>query len=459
MLNVQARPTQERSFLGHPRGLTVLFSTEIWMSFAQYGLQSILVLALSMSILRNGGAQQVLGLPPLEHSLGLGASATPQAGAALIAGLFGGLIYAAPIVGGVVADRFLGHRPSIIIGLLGVFCGMLLLTMRPLLLVGLLLFVMGVGLAGTTKAQLGELYTTEDPRRSNGFQLYNLAPAIAVLFAPIVCGTLGESFSWSLGFLAASAGALLAFLTYVTFNRAIRPASETGAPVSDDKPAGRLADLTRRDWLMVLGLVLLLPVLALDSVGNMEIFDGYLLWAKQHYDLRWFGHQMPVSWLLSADAFISMGATTLSIVTWTYLERRGRPVPDMVKIAIGTALCALATLLLAAAPTGRVGLGWGLAFHIINDIGNTNTYMVSMALYSRLAPAPLRATITNACALQIFLANMVVAQLASRLGTLGPTRFWMLHTILIAFAAVVLTGIIVAGRVLRTRHPVAGLAA
>ncbi|MCQ8278213.1 MFS transporter [Acetobacteraceae bacterium KSS8] len=453
-----AQPSQERSFLGHPRGVSVLFTTECFGSFGQYGVQSILVLAMSMSILRNGGAQHVLGLPMIERWLGLGASATPQAGAALITGLFGGLIYAAPIVGGVVADRVLGHRPSIIIGLFGVFCGMLLLTMRPLLLIGLLLIVAGGGLAGTTKAQLGELYTTGDPRRSNGFQLYSLAPSIAVVFAPIVCGTLGEDHSWSLGFLAASAGALLAFLTYVIFNRAIRPASDADVQASDAKPAGRLADLSRRDWLMVLGLVLLLPVLALASVGNMEIFDGYLLWAKQHYDLRWFGHQMPVSWLLSADAFISMGATALSIAVWTYLERRGRPVPDMLKITIGTVLCALATLLLTAAPTGRVGLGWGLAFHIINDIGNTNTYMVSMALYSRLAPAPLRATITNACALQIFLANMVVAQLASRLGTLGPTRFWMLHTVLIAFSALVLTVVIIAGRVLRARRSVEALA-
>lgn len=456
----------DRSFLGHPRGLAVLFTTEGFTAFAQYGLQSILVLALSASILRPGASDDMLGLAALQRWLGVagrGGSGSADAGAAMIAGLFGALLYVAPMLGGVIADRVLGHTRAVIAGLALFTAGLAMLVARPLFLLGLLVLVVGFGLAGTTKAQVGALYAADDPRRSNGFQLYSFATLIAVVFAPMICGTLGEGRAWSLGFAAAAAGGLLALLFYLFGHGTLRPKATVAAGpdrtpveprsgVGAGAEAGTLRSLDRRDWMVVGGLVLLLPVLALDCVGNMEIFDGYLLWAKQHYDLRWFGHQMPVSWLLSLDAFISMVATAVSIAAWTWFERRGRPVDDLWRITIGTVLCALAVLVLAAAPAGRVGLGWGLAFHMINDLGNTNTYMVSMALYSRLAPAPLRATVTNACASQIFLANLMVAQLASRLDVLGPTRFWLIHAVLIGAAAIVLAAVAIGATTGRRRR-------
>lgn len=438
--------TRARGFLGHPRGLLVLFATEGFSSFALYGLQSILVLALSNALLQPGPARGVLGLATLGRWLGWDHGAwSADARAAMLAGLFGAAVFMAPMLGGIVADRLLGHTRAVLLGRLGVIAGLVLLAFPPLFLSGLALFVAGSGLASTTLAQLGGLYAADDPRRSNGFQIYSGATTIAVIFAPLVCGTLGETRSWTAGFLAAAMGALLAFAVYAAGCRSIHPPAIAHEADPADHPAPRVA-LGRRDWLVLAGLALLLPVLALNAIGNMEIYNGYLLWARQHYDLRWGGHTMPVSWLLSVDAVVSIAATAASVGFWTLLERRGRPVADLPKIAIGTLLCLLAVLVLAAAPTGRVGLGWGLAFHVLNDLGSTNTYMVSMSLYSRVAPPALRATVTNACTLQIFLANLIVARLASRLDVLGPRQFWLTHAVLIGASAGMLGGLVLALR-------------
>ncbi|MBE7213326.1 MAG: MFS transporter, partial [Gluconacetobacter diazotrophicus] len=187
------------------------------------------------------------------------------------------------------------------------------------------------------------------------------------------------------------------------------------------------------------------------AIGNQEIYNGYLLWARDHYDLRWNGRSLPVSWLLSVDAFISVGTTVLSVGFWSWLERRGRPVSELPKIAIGAVLCAAAVGVLAAAPAGRVGLGWGLGFHVLNDLGFTNTYYVALALYSRLAPPALGSTVVNSCVLQIFLANLLVSRLAGLLGTMDPSRFWGLHAAIIGAAALGLVLAAVAERLLRER--------
>jgi POT family proton-dependent oligopeptide transporter len=184
-------------------------------------------------------------------------------------------------------------------------------------------------------------------------------------------------------------------------------------------------------------------VLACAALGNQEIFNGYMIWGKANYALVFFGRAMPVSWLLSLDAFISTGMLFGTLMFWRWWARRHRDPDEIVKIAIGAAVGALGPLILAFASLHavgghKVGLGWGVAFHVVNDIGFSNVYAIGIALYSRAAPAALGATVVNGFVLHIFLANLFIGWLAGLLEVMPAARFWFLHSALIGGAALVL---------------------
>ena len=296
-----------------------------------------------------------------------------------------------------------------------------------------------MGLAGTLKAQVGALYGPGDMRRADAFQLYSLAVNVAVILAPLVCGTLGESYDWQWGFAAAGTGMLLGLATYLA-GRRLLPPEPPRARGRAGTPAPRLAG---RDWRALAALGALLPVLAVASVGNMEIFNGYLAWGRDSYALSFAGRTMPVSWLLSLDAFVSVGTLLGSVLFWRAWARRWRAPHELTRMAIGTAILALAPLVLAVASRQvagghKAGLGWGLAFHVVNDIGFANLYPVGMALYSRAAPRGLGATVVNAYSLHLFLSSLLVSWLAGLLSTMPAERFWLLHAGLIGAAALLL---------------------
>ena len=436
-------PGNDRSFFGHPRGLAVLALTEGWVGFSFYGMQSLLVLYMSGQLLRSGHVEHVWGFGGFRAMLGV--LMGPLTGAALasaIMGLYAAAIWATPILGGLVADRLLGRTRTIVLGSVLMTAGHFLLAFDATFLVALACLITGNGCAGCLKAQVSSLYGPADTRRADAFQLYSLSVSVAVVLSPLVCGTLGERVAWHWGFAAAGVGMLIGLLTYLGGRRWLP--REPGT----DRLAHAVmvpAPLSRSDKHVLLLLAAMLPVLAVASVGNMEIFNGYLLWGQRNYALTFGGRSMPVSWLVSLDAFISIGTLASSMLFWRWWGRHWRLPGEIVRIAGAGVLLMLAPLILALASFQadghRIGLAWGLAFHVLNDFGFSNLYPVGMALYARLAPRALGATVVNAFVLHLFLANLLVARLAGLLTQLSGTRFWLLHAALIGAATLVLAGI------------------
>jgi POT family proton-dependent oligopeptide transporter len=201
--------------------------------------------------------------------------------------------------------------------------------------------------------------------------------------------------------------------------------------------------MTAREWKIVGVLVLLLPVLAVGAVGNTEIFNGYLVWGQQNFQLQFFGKTMPITWLLSLDAFISVATLFGSLMFWRAWAAKRREPDEIVKVVIGLLISSGGPLILAAASmeaTGghKVGLAWGLAFHIVNDIGFANVFAIGLALFSRAAPPALGATVVNAYSLHLFLANLLVGWLAGLLSRMPAVQFWLLHAGLVAGAGLVM---------------------
>jgi POT family proton-dependent oligopeptide transporter len=434
------KPLSKGGFFGHPWGLAYLVGTQAWDSFSYYGMQSLLVLYMVRQLLTPGHVEQVLGLGPFKSALeAVYGPLSGQPLASAITGLYAALVWATPILGGLIADRFLGRTRTVILGCVLMTMGHFLMAFEPSFLMALLCLVIGTGCAACLKAQVGALYGQDDPRRGDAFQLYLLGLSVAVIFSPLVCGYLGEKVAWHWGFGAAGIGMLIGLGTYLSGRRHM-PLEFIKARADRDH---KRATLTPKEWRTVGLLVLLLPVFAFAAVGNMEIFNGYLIWGDQNFQLEFFGETMPVSWLLSMDAFVSVVCIALSMAFWRWFGRKWREPDEITKAGIGAAIAALAPLILAAASLDalgghKVGLIWGLSFHIVNDIGFANVYPIGMALYSRAAPPSLGATVVNAYSLTLFLANLMVAKLAGLLSTLPATVFWTLHAGLVAGAAIVM---------------------
>jgi len=443
---------RDTAFLGHPAGLGWLSASEVWERFSYYGMQALLVLYMTHYLLRPEHAAQVLGFGPFRHALEWAyGPLSPGALASAIFGLYAGLVYVTPLAGGLLADRLIGRTPAVTIGALLMALGHFLMAFEASFLIALLCLLIGVGcFKGNIASQVGDLYGEDDPRRADGFQIYYLGIQIAVIVSPLVCGTLGQTVGWHWGFGAAGVGMVIGLLIYLAGRPAYPP-----EPMKKDGEIVERPPLTRRDWAAAAILVALLPVLALSLVGNMQIFNAYLVWAEKNFRLVFFGHAIPITWMLSVDAVFSTVLMAGVILFWRWWATRWAEPDEITKMAIGVATAALAPLMLAlaamrVAATGHpVSLAWAFAFHFLNDLGFANVLPVGLALYSRAAPKGLSGLMVGIYYLQLFLANMLVGWLGGLLGTMPAARFWLLHVVLMALAAAILFLVrAAAGRVL-----------
>lgn len=435
--------------LGHPRGLAYLVFAETWERFSYYGMQALLVLYMGQQLLLPGHVQNVAGFATfrtwIENVYG---PLSPAALASVIFGLYAGGVYLTPLAGGFVADRFLGRTVTVTIGAVLMAAGHLLMAFEVTFLVALTCLLLGVGcFKGNIASQVGELYGPGDLRRADAFQIYYLGINVAVIVSPLVCGTLGQKVAWHWGFGAAGIGMLVGLAVYLSGRRWLpvsAPRARAGA-----RGAPRLS---RADWSKVFVLVALLPVMALSELGNQQIYNSYLVWGDRQYARTFFGFEAPVTWLLSVDAFIALAMILAVVAFWRMWSRTHREPDEIVKLAIGAAISALAPLLLAlgsmrATATGeRVSLGWGLGFHLVNSVGYALLFPVGLALYSRASPRALAGLMIGVYYLHLFLANMTVGRLGGFLETLGGGPFWLLHSGLMAAGCVILVVFAVAFR-------------
>lgn len=429
-------------FIGHPTGLGWLAASEFWERFSYYGMRSLLVLYLTQYLLQPEHIHGVIGFGWFQGMIrSLYGNVTPTALASNTNQLYAGLVYLTPLLGGFVADRMIGRTNTVTIGAVLMVLGTFLLTVNSAFLIALAVLLVGVGFfKGNIASQVGDLYTIDDTRRADGFQIYFLGIQFAVIGAPLVCGYLGQKVEWHLGFVAAGVGMVLGLAIYLMGRRNFPP-----EPVRKAQGHAARPKLTRRDWQVVILLVGLLPVLALSIVGNEQIFNAYLLWGDKAFDRNLFGFDAPASWLVSMDAFVSSITMIGAIAFWRWYGARWTEPAEITKIVIGVSISSLGPLVLAgcamvnAATHQPVPVYWALGFHILNDIGFANVLPVGLALYSRAAPKGLGGMMIAVYYLHLFIGDtFFVGYLGGLLHTMPDADFWLLHAGLMALSAVIL---------------------
>jgi POT family proton-dependent oligopeptide transporter len=256
--------TANDDFLGHPKGVYICFFTEMWERFSFYGMKALLLLYLLQ-----------------HHKFG------DRAGLDVL-GAYGGLVYCVPVIGGLLADRFLGMRKAVIFGGLLLVAGHAGMAFEgtaattvngvvtrdegalQIFYLSLSLIIMGVGfLKPNVSTIVGRLYPENDPRRDSGFSLFVAGINLGALFASIVCGYLGQRYGWKYGFGAAGIGMLLGLGQFLWGRKYLRDVAEPPAPLSRS-----------REWTIYgLALLGLLPVAWLmDAVTSIQLGPATIRW-------------------------------------------------------------------------------------------------------------------------------------------------------------------------------------
>jgi POT family proton-dependent oligopeptide transporter len=382
----------EKSWFGHPRGLTFLFGTEMWERFSYYGMRALLVLYLTKYLLLPGHVEDVLFYPQIKafYEMLSGHALSPQPLSSLIYGTYTGLIYATPLLGGWVADRFIGQRNTVIIGIVAMAFGHFMMASEALLFPALTLLIFGGGFFKTnTTAQVGMLYDTGDARRDRAYSVFYVGTNLGAFIAPLVAGTLGEKVGWHYGFGAAGVGMLIALVVYIAGWKHL-PAEGLKTRVT----TAPRRKLNREEWKSVGALILLVIPLSLWWASYEQQGNIIALFADANTDRRLIpgliDWQIPVTWFQAFNPFIIFAFTPFILSLWARQARTLREPDSMYKIVIGCVLLALSYVLIAAVAWqsggAKVSWLWLLAFFIVITTGEIYLSPISQSLYSKVAP-------------------------------------------------------------------------
>jgi POT family proton-dependent oligopeptide transporter len=337
--------------------------------------------------------------------------------------------------------------------------GHFLMAFEGTFLLALFSLVVGVGLfKGNIATQVGALYKDTDLRRAMAFQIFYIAINASVIVAPLVSGTLGEKIGWHWGFGTAGVVMVLGLIIYLSGKKWL-PADDFHPETVTDAPAPR-QKMTRNDWTRTLALMLLIPVMAISLLTNQEIFNAYLVWGDEQFQLKFSGTTLPTSWLITLDATLSFAMLVAVAAFWKWWGKTRNEPDELGKMIIGSfftiagGLC----LFMAAftqAPGTKIGLAWPFMFHLLNSIGFANILPVSLALFTKVAPKSITATVVGLYYLAFFAANAIVGYVGGLYSSLPTPTFWLLHVASAAFGLIAFIAfkIFVAARMAHAPEP------
>jgi POT family proton-dependent oligopeptide transporter len=379
-----------RDLFGHPRGLTYLFGTDMWERFSYYGMRALLIYYLTKYVLLPGHVEQVLFYPAIKNFYEwMSGPLNVQQLSSLIYGTYTGLVFGTPLIGGWIADRYIGQRRAVMIGILLMALGHFAMASERLLFVALTLLIVGSGFFKTnTTAQVGMLYGPGDSRRDRAYSIYYVGTNLGAFLAPLVAGTLGEQIGWHYGFGAAGVGMLIALAVYLRGWRHLPPERIEQTEKRPFEPLGR------QEWKAVGALILLVIPVTLWWACYEQQGNTIALWASDntnrtliHGLVSW---QIPATWFQAINPLMIFSFTPFLIALWTEQANKRREPSSLMKIIYGCGMQAAAYLVLAFAAwyTGGVNASWWwtVLFFALVTLGELYLSPISYSLYSKIAP-------------------------------------------------------------------------
>jgi POT family proton-dependent oligopeptide transporter len=415
----------DRGFFGHPRGLMLLFFVEMWERFSYYGMKALLILYL------------------------VDARNWPVSRAANRSGNYTALAYIAPLLGGYMADRFLGSRRSMIWGGIIIALGHFTLAFESTatFYLGLLLVITGTGLfKPNVSTMVGQLYAPEDKRRDAGFTIFFMGISVGAFLAPLACGYLGQKVGWRYGFAAAGVGMVCGLLLYL-WGRG-RYLSGIGYPspaaIKQEQESIPSSPEERRKILAVL----LVVVLTIPFWACYEQFGSSLsLFADRHI-ARTLGHfEIPASWFQSINPVVILLFAPVLAFLWEWLRKRNREPSAPSKMLFAYALLAagfgFATVAGFRSETRLlVSPMWFVATDLFRSWGELLLSPVGLSYVTKVAPARYGSRLMAAWFLAEGLGNKLAGSIAAYSDVIRAGHFYSIFVAIAIVSAVALLAIL-----------------
>jgi len=366
----------DAGWFGHPRGLSTLFFTEMWERFSYYGMRAFLILY-------------------MVHALGF-----DDKHAGRIYGNYTAGVWAAAIVGGIVADWWLGQYRSVLIGGIIIALGHFTLAFHPLpfFYVGLSLIVIGTGLLKPNVSGIvGALYDPADTRRDAGFSIFYMGINLGAFIGPLIAGWLAQEVDWHLGFACAGVGMSLGLVQYALGRRRLQPAIERLA--HRPRPAAAAAapssegfiGFTVAEWKRIAAMAVFFVLAAIFWGAYEQAGSSLNLFGDRYTTLRILGFEFPSSWYVSVQAIFVIVLAPAFAWLWIRLGKYEPTTPT--KFAFGLFFVGLSFLFLlipAGAIQGTPGLRvspfWLIGCYFIQELGELSISPVGLSVFTKLAP-------------------------------------------------------------------------
>ena len=427
------------TFFGEPVALGYLAFTEAWERFSYYGMSALVVLYMTETLFLPGHIESVVGFATLRGAIeGVTGRLTGQGLASMIYGLYSGLICFTPLFGGLLADRVLGARATVVIGALMLCAGHLALAFDASFLLGLLLLILGCGcVKGNVAAQAGALYPRDqEAARTRAFMLFNMGINTGAVAGPIVCGLLAQLYGWHAGFGCAAVIMLAGLVTYLAGLRHLPPEA------ARSRRAAPAAPLQADEWRTIGLLSAVIALTIFQSVAYFQLGDAGMIWLRRMVDLATPLGAVPAAWFRSVDSLASVVLAAPLIALWRRQATRGGGPGDYAKLGYGAAITAASALLLAfasvSAAPGRVSLLWPLAAFAGMGIGFLYYWPTLMALVSRRSPAQASGAMLGVIFLSLFVAKTTMGWVGSLYEKTTPAAFWSLDAAIAAAGAMLI---------------------
>jgi proton-dependent oligopeptide transporter, POT family len=446
-----------KTFFGHPRGLSILFFTEMWERFSYYGMRALLLLYMVS--------------PPGEGGLGL-----DEKNGAAIYGLYTMMVYLMALPGGWLADKLLGLRNAIFYGGCIITLGHLCMALNNTLsfFTGLVLVVTGTGLLKPNISSLvGQLYDTNDSaRRDAGFSIFFLGINIGAFIAPFITGYLGETIDWHYGFAVAGIGMFAGLVQFKLSERSLGDAGRFVAMSTTKR------ENTQAKWLIVVFISMVVILIAsiytgvfipdpvsianysaFIIVGLTIVYFAYMLWvadltslerknvltiaaffcsaiifycgyeqqgsslnlfAKRYTDMTIGNFEMPASWLQSIPAVAVVILSPVFAWLWVWLSKRGANPQTAVKLSMALNAVGISYIIMAAASlilvSGEKPLPiWLISTYVFHTVGEICLYPVGLSAVSSLAPRKYTGQMMGLWFLSLSLGNLLAGIIAGNM--------------------------------------------
>lgn len=400
--------SSENTIFGHPRGLFVLFFTEMWERFSYYGMRALLVYYM------------------IKHLT------IVQDEASNIYGLYTGFVYLTPFFGGILADRWIGQRRAVILGAILMSFGHFMMAWEVLFFPALLFLILGNGaFKPNISTQVGNLYEAGDARRDRAFSIFYVGINLGAFFSPLICGTLGERYGWHYGFGAAGVGMVIGLSIYLLGSRWLPQDAHVQALASNREAH---SPITRDERGRIWGLAAICLVSTAFWVAYEQQGNTMALWADVNTDRRILGWEFPASWFQSLNPAFIFLLTPLITSLWAWQSRRGREPSTLAKMAIGCFLLGAGFLamvppaMMHAAEGMPVNFSWLILFTLLATLGELFLSPIGLSLVTKWAPPRMVSMMMGVWFLSSFAGNSLAGLLGQYWERMAKDLFFLMIT-------------------------------